>query len=410
MISTFSSLGISAKPFALALSLAVLGAVATPVAQAVEMELEGEFETEARLFFERGDRPEARQHYGSVAGLVELGLYDDTGTHSFEFKGFARGDSGDGRRSHGDIREAKYRFVDGDLEIVLGIDKVFWGVTEFVHLVDVINQTDLVESLDGEQKLGQAMARASYVSDYGTISAFYLPTFRPRRFEGPAGRPGGALTIDPHTHLYESHHAKQQGEYAIRYTNSIDIWDIGLAYFDGTARDPILSPANMANGQLIPYYPLRKQVSIDVQATIDAWLLKFEALSQKQRDARDARIVSGVEYTLYSLFGSASDLGLVAEYMWDERRNLAPHPFANDIGFGLRWVANDTVSTTLLAGAIVDLDDQSTALSIEAERRLSNNVKIMLEVRAQTHIDPDNLIQSSIKRDDFARLRWIYYF
>jgi len=379
-------------------------------ATALEVEFEGEIETEARIFFERGDRPEGRKHYGSIASLIELGVYDESGTHSFEFKGFARGDSGDGRRSHGDIREAKYRFVDGDLEIVMGIDKVFWGVTEFVHLVDVINQTDLVESLDGEQKLGQAMLRGSYVSDNGTFSAFYMPSFRPRRFEGPAGRPGGAVVIDPHQHLYESHLAKQQGEYAVRYTNSIDIWDVGLSYFDGTARDPVLSPAYMSNGRFVPYYPLRKQVSLDVQATIDAWLLKLEALSQDQLGERDARVVTGVEYTLYSLFGSTSDLGLVAEYMWDERGDQAPQPFANDLGFGLRWVANDTVSTTLLAGAIIDLEDQSTALSIEAERRLNNNMKIMLEVRAQTHIDPDNLIQTAVKREDFARLRWVYYF
>ena len=41
-----------------------------------------------------------------------------------------------------------------DWSLSIGLGKVFWGVTEFNHLVDVINQTDLVEGIDGEAKLG----------------------------------------------------------------------------------------------------------------------------------------------------------------------------------------------------------------------------------------------------------------
>ena len=49
----------------------------------------------------------------------------------------------------------------------------------------------------------------------------------------------------------------------------------------------------------------------------------------------------GFEYTFYDLLNTGTDLGLVVEYMYDEREAEAPHPFGNDIGIGLRWTAND---------------------------------------------------------------------
>ena len=66
---------------------------------------------------------------------------------------------------------------------------MFWGVTELRHLVDIINQTDLVENLDGEQKLGQPMVQLTLLKDWGTLDFFAMPYFRERTFTGPDGRP-----------------------------------------------------------------------------------------------------------------------------------------------------------------------------------------------------------------------------
>ena len=76
----------------------------------------------------------------------------------------------------------------GNLELSFGIKKVYWGVTESLHLVDVINQTDQVESFDGEQKLGQPMAHLSYLSKVGNFDFFYLPYARKRVFPAKEGR------------------------------------------------------------------------------------------------------------------------------------------------------------------------------------------------------------------------------
>ncbi|MEN8175949.1 MAG: hypothetical protein ABFS23_09315, partial [Pseudomonadota bacterium] len=103
-------------------------------------------------------------------------------TRGFTFVPFARWDSMDEERTHADIRELYLLAVEEDWEFRVGIGKVFWGVTETQHLVDIINQTDLVENIDGEEKLGQPMVRVTRVVDNGALDFFVLPYFRERTF------------------------------------------------------------------------------------------------------------------------------------------------------------------------------------------------------------------------------------
>ena len=130
-------------------------------AAALDIEFDGHLELESRHFSEVGFTPTQEQDFVSIAGEVELGMYDRSGRHAVIVKPFGRYDEHDHERSHVDLREAKYRYVNGAYELTLGVDKEFWGVTEFLHLVDIINQTDNVESIDGEQKLGQPMVKFS---------------------------------------------------------------------------------------------------------------------------------------------------------------------------------------------------------------------------------------------------------
>jgi hypothetical protein len=133
-------------------------------------------------------------------------------------------------------------------------------------------------------------------------------------------------------------------------------------------------------------------------------------LHQDESNETSERVVAGFEYSFYGIFASSTDLGIVMEYLWDERGDEAPHPFADDLGLGLRWTANDIQSTTLLAGAIIDLEYESLAISLEAERRLNNSLKLSLEARIQDQIDPQERLLYAVKDEDFARLRLTYYF
>ncbi|MDC0131663.1 hypothetical protein OAI24_02220 [Alphaproteobacteria bacterium] len=383
-------------------------------ALAMDIEFDGNLELEARSYLEDGQRTSQETAFTSVAGEFELGLYSRSGRHAVIVKPFGRVDEHDHERTHFDLREAKYRYVNGAYELTIGADKEFWGVTEFLHLVDIINQTDNVESLDGEQKLGQPMVKLSISQNWGTLTGYYMPAFRIRQFNDPlTGRHSMGFVVNDATTLFESKHGRYNPDYAIRYHNSFGVVDLGLSWFDGTAR----TPGFVATGQtyndlpvLNAFYALKTQASVDVQATLGPWLLKLEATQSEQEDVTTSRATGGFEYTFYNLFGSGTDVGLVTEYMWDERELDAPHPFGNDIGLGFRWTANDTQSTAILFGGLVDLDSNSTAISLEAERRLGQNFKLILEARAQDKVGDGDLPAALNGDEDFVRLRLSWFF
>ncbi|MEP6146591.1 MAG: hypothetical protein ABJ201_04215, partial [Nisaea sp.] len=76
------------------------------------------------------------------------------GDDRFTLVPYARVDQDDDSRTHVDLREANWLHFGDGYDLVVGADKVFWGVTESRHLVDIVNQSDGVEDVDGEDKLG----------------------------------------------------------------------------------------------------------------------------------------------------------------------------------------------------------------------------------------------------------------
>ncbi|MEM7110076.1 MAG: hypothetical protein AAF519_17745, partial [Bacteroidota bacterium] len=141
-----------------------------------------ELQIENRHFLREGLYPGQESNFFSLSVRPEIEWEWDNGDKGIKVSLFGRWDQHDDRRTHFDIRELYYQQVNGNLEFSVGLKKIFWGVTESVHLVDIINQTDQVESFDGEQKLGQPMAHVSYLSSFGTFDFFYLPYARKRQF------------------------------------------------------------------------------------------------------------------------------------------------------------------------------------------------------------------------------------
>ncbi len=433
------------RPSSLAL-MTGLAIIAGP-ASALEIEFDGNVELELRNYpkpatdADGDEDPMREQQFSALAGEFELGMFSRGGRHAVIIKPFGRIDQHDHERSHADLREAKYRYVNGSFEATIGADKVFWGVTEYLHLVDIINQTDNVESIDGEQKLGQPMIKASYASRYGTFTGYALPFFRIRQYVDPiTGRPNNGFIVDDNTTHFESGEssgkARRTDDFALRYQNNFGPFDVGLSWFDGTAREPQLLAAGaggLDNGlpMLQAYYAYLQQAGVDVQATLGPWLLKLEAtqstenrklanpnpqfggfatLDMASEEVQTTRATGGFEYTFYNLFDSGTDLGLVTEYMYDEREEDAPHPFGNDIGIGLRWTANDPQSTAILFGGLYDLDSQSASLSLEAERRIGRSFKAILEARSQIDNGENDRFADALEDEGYMRLRLNYYF
>lgn len=328
----------------------------------------------------------------------------------FSIELFFRADNRDEEREHADIRELKWLHVSGDHEWRIGIDTVFWGVTETQHLVDIINQTDRVEGFDGEDKLGQPMVHYTRIQDWGVFHVFVLPGFREAKFRSGQARLQFPLPVDTDQAVFESSDEQRHIDYALRYAHFIGDTEFGLSLFDGTNRDPVFSQGLNTTGQpvLIPEYQQMTQFGLDLQSIIGDWIWKLESIHRQLDSGSYSAATAGFEYTFYAIMDSAIDLGTLMEYSWEDRDENAG-VLDNDLFGGLRFAFNDVQSSEILAGVFIDTDNQSKSLRMEASRRLGDSWKLTGELQIFTSIDEqDPLI--AFARDDFLllELAWFY--
>jgi hypothetical protein len=371
-----------------------------------EVEVGGEF----RAFLHPALEHQARNH-PSVYAQPEAYMDFNNGDDSLFAQLFYRLDRRDSKRSHGDIRELNYTHAGDNWEVQIGLGKVFWGVAESRHLVDIINQTDVVENIDEEDKLGQPMVKASVETSAGTLTGFILPYFRERTFAGSKGRPRTSPVVDTDLTMYESTKQKKHLDWALRWSHSFSVWDVGASVFHGTSREPRLIPTFTVGMEpkLAPLYDIISQYSIDAQATIDSWLLKFEGYRRTGQGPSYNAMVTGFEYTLYGLFDSTKDLGLIAEYHYDSRNRLSPHPYNDDIAAGFRLAFNDAASSELLAFVLMDRHSSSKLYRVEASRRLGDSMTISLEGAFFDGIAVQDPL-FAFRQEDFIQLNLVYHF
>lgn len=399
------------KAALLACSALAASALWAGAAGAEAFESKGSIEAEYRWFNETPSDPQQSDGGFSLAGEMTFELEWGGRDHNIVFTPFGRIDAQDDERQHWDIRKLRYEGVFNRFELRIGLDRVFWGVTEFAHFVDVINQTDLVESIDGEEKLGQPMVNVTVPTRLGTLDFFILPYFRERTFPSATGRPRIDFPVDTSRAFYEHGDGDEHTDYAVRWNHYFGDIDIGLAYFEGTGRDPLFTPDFAAPGGpvLVPTYVQIEQASIDVQATRGAWLLKFEGLVREEAGDDYSLAAGGFEYSFYGLRGGSADLGIVAEYLHDDRGAASPQPFNNDLFAGLRLALNNEQSTAVLAGFGRDLETEALSFRIEAERRLGADFFVTAELQILTDV-PDTSPLASVEDDDFLQIRLARYF
>lgn len=345
---------------------------------------------------------------------------------SITFKPFVRWDENDDERTHADVRELIWNKVADEYELKAGIGKVFWGVTESQHLVDIINQTDGVESLDGEQKLGQPMIQLLIERDWGNLDLFVLPYHRERTFVGKDGRLGAG--VDYADAIYESSNEENNVDVAARFYTYIDEFEYAVSLFHGNSREAALG-FDAVNGEVLPYYSLISQLGLEMQYLTEGWAWKFEGIV---RDGMPENLANGFavlydgvnltvadsetyfastagfEYTQVGIWDTRIDLGWVVEHLYDSRgEGASSTAFENDVLLATRWAANDSASSTLLAGVITDYESGDYTLSLEGNTRLLQNMVLTVEARVFKPDDESNLW--GFRDEDFVKLTFSYY-
>ncbi|MFP5307937.1 MAG: hypothetical protein ACLGI7_19220, partial [Gammaproteobacteria bacterium] len=379
-------------------ALAMLFAAAPAQALDVDLRLEGE----SRWFYNAA----VAAWSPSVAAGAELFHEWHDGRERIVAQLFVREDLRDDSRSHADARELYYAQIGETAEVRIGLRHVFWGVAESRHLVDIINQSDFVEDLDNEIKLGQPMLDAAFIGDLGTVQLFLMPYQRARSFPGEDGHPQLPYPVAPGEARYASRRGQHHLDYALRYEHSVGAWDIGLSWFDGTAREPQILPclrrgsgfagtearANCdlfsaieipqspfpdlvtellqqagllpsdeavrdalvaeieANLVLVPYYERLRQIGVDAQALSGGWAWKLEAVYREATGGHSAAAVAGFEYTFARFFDTGWDVGVLGELLYDDRDYLLDGRYDHDAFVGARALLNDIAGTTLLGG------------------------------------------------------------
>ena len=360
----------------LSLVAAALGFSAGAMADMSDIDISGSAGVETRYFLQDAAYPGQPRSQASVFLEPEMYTEWNDGIDSILFKPFARLDQEDEQRTHFDLRELMWMHAADNWETRVGVSKVFWGQTESIHLVDIINQTDMVENIDGEDKLGQPMINLNVFGDWGTLSGFVLPYFRERTFPGEDGRLRPPVEIRENSALYESDDEQNHVDFALRWQRSLGDWEIGLSYFDGTTREPELLQATDENSTpfIQPYYAQIEQYGVDLLKVQGAWLLKFEGIYRAGQSEDFAAAVAGFERTSVGVFGTSYDLGVLMEYQYDEREDNFFATGQNDLMLGLRWVWNDIDGTEILSGFIQDLDESDTySAFVEASSRMTDN-------------------------------------
>lgn len=382
-----------------------------PTVVFADIEYSGNAAVEQRYFFQDALFPQQERANLSVYFAPQAYTSFNDGSDSIEFKGFYRIDQQDEERTHGDIREFKWTHSGDEWEVQAGIGKVFWGQAESLHLVDIINQTDAIEAIDGEDKLGQPMATFSLFKDWGNTTVFVLPYFRERTFSGEDGRFRAALPVDTDNPIFESPDEEKNLDWALRWQHTLGDWEVGLSYFDGTSREPDFVLNNeTSEPSLRPFYPQLQQAGIDVLALLGDWIVKFEGIQRKVLDQDYTAFVGGFEYSFIGLFDSVYDINWLMEYQYDGREDITTVISQNDLMLGTRLVFNDIDGTQILAGVVQDLDYSNVRSGfIEASSRINDHWKWRVDAWMFSSDEPAEP-SFMLRRDDYVQLSLEYYF
>jgi hypothetical protein len=390
------------------LALASLS-IASLVGRHAQAQWQGQASLELRAFPEHGLYPGQEARTGASLALEPRYSNSwENGKYSLSFEPFLRIDQRDAERTHVDLRELVFQAGSGGFELRLGVAQVFWGVLESRHVVDVINQVDNLEDVDGEVKLGQPLLNVGWVSPgFGTLEAFLMLGFREREHPGPAGRLRLPLPVLDGSATFDSSWRRAAPDVALRWSGNVGVFDFGLAFFHGTGREPQYRLVLDGDGLAFqPRYDRIYQLSLDSQVTLGGVLLKLEALGRSGQGKLFSAISSGVEYT--TLIANA-DLGLLAEYHHDDRYNATPMFFDHDAFLGVRLAVNDVASTEVRAGIIVDVKNGARLASFEASRRWGETRLLRLRARLFATGDPNDALHA-LRRDDYVELETVWYF
>jgi hypothetical protein len=193
------------------------------------------------------------------------------------------------------VKEGYCDYFTQDFLLLFGFNTEFWGVAESHNTVNILNQVNLKEGFDSDERLGVFMIKGTYNLNLGEFSYYYLP--KPDRVDYPDNDirwsyiPDG-INILPA--VYDNNADKNSGIHILRYRGNIEAWEYALYLYHGLSRDAVLKPTS-TEFSVRPHYYIMTQYALEAQYTGDGLLLKLESFHQSHNDDRFISIIAGLE-------------------------------------------------------------------------------------------------------------------
>lgn len=310
-----------------------------------------------------------------------------------------------------ELMEAYWSKTSGDYGVGVGVNRVFWGVVESNHLVDIVNQTAFQKDFDGMEKIGENMLNASMYTGIGTLDVYLLPGFRERQYPTDEERlvlPG----IDLDDQRFGPGASDDYVDQVVRLSGYKDAWDYGLYYFKGISREPILV-LDTQLGASVYYYDLIKQLGTDVQYTGDFHTFKLEAIYRQTPRDEFGAYVFGYEYTFYQVLGDNGDVSLLTEYSRDQRNPAIdispPTIYDDDVFLAVRLRFNNVAGSYVLIGMLKDRERDSEVYNLNYGTRLTNHFSIKLKAKIFRNIEQSDVL-SVYQNDSYYNISMEYSF
>ncbi len=340
---------------------------------------------------------------------------------------------------------SKYNFISFDdvyaeyvgnrFEVRAGYQTHFWGAVESFNLNDIFNQRDFrVDFFDPkENKIGEPAIRASGILGNQVLEVYYLPYFTPANLPdkgNPYNPLAGKFSIDQNR-FYTNTAERLRPQFALRWKNTFGPADIGVLYFNGYERFPVLTLTPGAGNAEALYYEVQ-QVSGDLQMSLGSWLLKAEVQyldtgiagsfvgdsvlvdgTLRRRELVPdnlAAFVGGFEYTFFRVLGN-SDLGIITEYLYNSQQDFDDvgfRPFQNDLFSAIRWSRNNLGDGELMAGVILDLTNGTQLWRLEYTERFFDRLMFMVYGEIIDAASEDPL--ASLEDSDNVALQFSYVY
>lgn len=318
----------------------------------------------------------------------------------------------------------KYDF-ENDM-VMAGRNIHFWGALEVRNIVDGFNPQDLRNDPFETDKLGVWNIQYSHYTESGEFSLIvkfeeadqkmadfpYVYYFFPKFVKYEHSLESEKSRYRPT--IYLSYSGSTDTEYAIDYAVILQNGYDSQRYFTSDA------PLDGSPVDFLQHAYLVNKVSTYNTMVVGNTLLKVEAL---YADVIDDPNISdymhaglGVEHTLTQVVGDA-DLGLMVEYYYYDTFESGKYSdlelfeiFQNDLFLGGRYSFNDGDDSSIIGGAVLDMDYDEQSYYVEYETRIADTFKVHLDYH---YVEPSKDTRTAyhlLERHQRIGLNIGYYF